>query len=146
MRSYLLLLRFVAFNVVALALLAAAWLEGWAALVLAADVTRITSGIAVVFAAGWLVSAYRLMRCSRELNAARDPASGERPGSDGAGGYAARELHQRDTAHTKVQHKHKQIPEDSGCSGHRQEHHMCVVDAICDLKHSDEWTQHGNCK
>ena len=77
MRSYLLLLRFVAFNVVALALLAAAWLEGWAALVLAADVTRITSGIAVVFAAGWLFSAYRLMRCSRELNAARDPELNE---------------------------------------------------------------------
>jgi hypothetical protein len=77
MRSYLLLLRFSALNIVALALLGAAWLEGWVALVLAADVTRITSGIAVVFVCGWLISAYRLMRCSRELNAARDPASDE---------------------------------------------------------------------
>ena len=77
MRSYLLLLRFAAFNVVALALLVAVWLEGWVEHVLAADVTRITSGIAVVFAAGWLISAYRLVRCSRELNAARGPASEE---------------------------------------------------------------------
>ena len=77
MRSYLLLLRFAALNVVALGLLAAVWLEGWVDLVLAADVTRITTGIAVVFVAGWLISAYRLVRCSRELNAAYDPASDE---------------------------------------------------------------------
>ena len=76
-RSYLLLLRFSALNIVGLALLTAAWLEGWVELVLAADVTRITSGIAVVFAIGWSISTYRLVRCSRELNAACDPASVE---------------------------------------------------------------------
>ncbi len=77
MRSYLLILRFAALNIVALALLVAVWLEGWIELVIAADVTGITSGIAMVFAAGWLISAVRLVRCSRELNAACDPASGE---------------------------------------------------------------------
>lgn len=78
MRSYLLLLRFAAFNVIALALLAAAWLEGWVGLALEADVTRITVGIAVVFAGGWLLCVQRVVRCSRELNAANDPVS-ERP-------------------------------------------------------------------
>ena len=55
MRSYLLVLRFAAFNVVALALLVVVWLEGWIGRVVEADITHITSGIAVVFAAGWLM-------------------------------------------------------------------------------------------
>jgi hypothetical protein len=76
MRSYLLVLRFAAFNVVALALLAVVWLEGWIGRVVEADITRITSGIAVVFAVGWLTSVYRVLRCSRELNAATDPDMG----------------------------------------------------------------------
>ena len=75
MRSYLLVLRFAAFNVAALALLVTIWLEGWIGLVVESDITRITSGIAVVFAIGWLMSAHRIFRCSRELNAAADPAS-----------------------------------------------------------------------
>jgi hypothetical protein len=76
MRSYLLVLRFAAFNVVALALLAVIWLEGWIGRVVEVDVTRITSGIAVVFAAGWLISVHRVLHCSRELNAATGPGSG----------------------------------------------------------------------
>jgi hypothetical protein len=75
MNSYLLVLRFAAFNVVALALLAVIWLEGWVGRVVEVDVTRITSGIAVVFAAGWLISVHRVLHCSRELNAATDPGS-----------------------------------------------------------------------
>ena len=49
MRSYLLVLRFATFNVAALALLVVVWLEGWVGLVIESDITRITSGIAVVF-------------------------------------------------------------------------------------------------
>ena len=75
MNSYLLVLRFAAFNVVALALLAVIWLEGWVGRVVEVDVTRITSGIAVVFAAGWLISVHRVLHCSRELNAATGPGS-----------------------------------------------------------------------
>ena len=75
MRSYLLVLRFAAFNVAALALLILAWLEGWISLVIESDVTRITSGIALVFTVGWLISAHRIFRCSRELNAATNPDS-----------------------------------------------------------------------
>ncbi len=77
MRSYLLVLRFAAFNVAALALLAVIWLEGWVGLVVESDITRITSGIAVVFAIGWLISAHRVLRCSRELNAAANPGPAE---------------------------------------------------------------------
>ena len=75
MRPYLLVLRFTVFNVAAFALLVVIWLEGWIELVVESDITRITSGIAVVFAIGWLMSAHRVFRCSRELNAATDPAS-----------------------------------------------------------------------
>ena len=75
MRSYLLVLRFATFNVAALALLVVVWLEGWVGLVIESDITRITSGIAVVFVIGWLISAHRVLRCSRELNAAANPDS-----------------------------------------------------------------------
>ncbi len=76
MRSYLLILRFAAFNVAAMALLAVIWLEGWIGRVIESDITRITSGIAVVFVIGWLFSAYRVLRCSRELNAVTNPDTG----------------------------------------------------------------------
>lgn len=69
MRSYLLVLRFAAFNVAALALLAVTWFEGWAGQAIESDITRISSGIALVFAVGWSISAHRIFRCSRELNA-----------------------------------------------------------------------------
>lgn len=75
MHSYLLALRFAAFNVAAFALLVVVWLEGWVELVVESDVTHITSGIAVVFAIGWFISAHRVLRCSRELNAAANPDS-----------------------------------------------------------------------
>lgn len=77
MHSYLLVLRFAAFNIAALALLVVVWLEGWIGLVVESDVTHITSGIALVFAIGWFISAYRVLRCSRELNAAIDPDTTE---------------------------------------------------------------------
>jgi hypothetical protein len=76
MRSYLLVLRFAAFNVAALALLVTIWLEGWIGRVIESDVTRITSGIAVVFVIGWMISAYRVLRCSRELNAVTNQDTG----------------------------------------------------------------------
>jgi len=75
MRPYLLVLRFAAFNVPAFALLVTAWLEGWITTVVESDITRITSGIALVFAFGWLISAHRIFRCSLELNAATNANS-----------------------------------------------------------------------
>ena len=78
MRSYLLLLRFIVFNVVAFALLAAVWVEGWVNLVFESDVTRISAGITIAFVVGWLMCLEKVVRCSRELNAVAD-SSGDPP-------------------------------------------------------------------
>jgi hypothetical protein len=75
MRPYLLVLRFAAFNVPAFALIVTAWFQGWITTVVESDITRITSGIALVFTVGWLISAHRIFRCSLELNAATNPNS-----------------------------------------------------------------------
>ena len=79
MRSYLLVLRYAVFNLVGVALLAAAWLEGWVAKVVAADITGISLVIAAVFAVGWLLCTVRLVACGRELEAALgNPGEGTR--------------------------------------------------------------------
>ena len=78
MRSYLLLLRFMVFNVVAFALLAAVWVEGWVSLVFESDITRISAGITIAFVVGWLMCLEKVVRCSRELNAVAD-SSGDPP-------------------------------------------------------------------
>jgi hypothetical protein len=92
---HLLLLRFGVLNLVALALLGAAWLKGWVALVVVGDSTRLVALIAVVFAAGLLECARRLWQTSAELDqvAAAGPApsaGAPRPcqPSPGADGYA----------------------------------------------------------
>ena len=72
---HLLILRFAVLNLVALALLGAAWLKGWVALVIDGDSTRLVALIAVVFAAGLLECARRLWQTSAELDqAAAGPA------------------------------------------------------------------------
>jgi len=76
MRSYLLLLRFLVLNLAALALLAAAWIQGWVTVVLAADVTRLCAIITAVFVIGWGLCAAKTLRCSRELNAVRAGIAG----------------------------------------------------------------------
>jgi hypothetical protein len=70
---HLLLFRFILTNLLALALLAAAWLEGWVDLVIAGDQTRLVAIIALVFSAGLAECARRVIETSRELNAVRDP-------------------------------------------------------------------------
>jgi len=65
---HLLLLRFAVLNLVALALLGAAWMKGWVALLLDGDSTRLVALIAVVFAAGLLECARRLWQTSAELD------------------------------------------------------------------------------
>ncbi len=68
MRSYLLLLRFTAVNLTALAILAVVWVQGWIGQALAADVTKLTLVIATVFVFGLVICATKVWRCSRELN------------------------------------------------------------------------------
>lgn len=75
--SYLLLLRFAVANIAGLALLGAAWLQGWVEAVVAGDRTGLVLVIAGVFAAGFALCAQRIWRTSRELNRAKafDPAA-----------------------------------------------------------------------
>ena len=65
---HLLILRFAVLNLVALALVGAAWLKGWVMLVIAGDATRLVILIAVVFGAGLLECARRLWQTSAELD------------------------------------------------------------------------------
>ena len=74
--NYLLLLRFGLLNIVALALLAAAWGNGLLARPYEADSTRLVLVIAAVFVAGLAIACWRVYETSREINRARnfDPA------------------------------------------------------------------------
>ena len=65
---HLLILRFAVLNLVALALLGAAWMKGWVALLLDGDSTRLVALIAIVFLAGLLECARRLWQTSAELD------------------------------------------------------------------------------
>ena len=69
---HLLILRFAVLNLVALALLGAAWLKGWVGLVIAGDDTRLVVLIALVFAAGLLECARQLWQTSAELDQIAD--------------------------------------------------------------------------
>lgn len=71
---HLLILRFAVINLVAAALLAAAWLKGWVGLVLDGDRTQLVSVIALVFLAGLFECARKLFQTSAELNEVTDPA------------------------------------------------------------------------
>lgn len=67
-QHYLLLLRFLVVNSAALALLAAAWLQGWVVPVFEADVTGLSLAIAGVFAVGLGICAVKVWRTSCEIN------------------------------------------------------------------------------
>mgnify|MGYP001174369921 FL=1 len=68
--KYLLLLRFGLVNLVAFALLGAAWAQGLVAKVINADVTNMVVLICVVFITGLILAGYRLWKVSQQLNAA----------------------------------------------------------------------------
>ena len=68
--KYLLLLRFALVNLVAFALLGAAWAQGLVAKVINADVTNMVILICVVFLIGLILAGYRLWKVSKQLNAA----------------------------------------------------------------------------
>ena len=62
-----LLLRFIALNMAATALLAAAWGQGWLQLVIDADSTGLTFVIVAVFAVGFIFSTQRVLWLDREI-------------------------------------------------------------------------------
>jgi hypothetical protein len=72
-QRYLLLMRFAVLNLVALALLGAAWLKGWVGFVMQADTTHLVLLIALVFAYGLVSCAHKVLVTSVEINQARDP-------------------------------------------------------------------------
>ncbi|MEM7026407.1 MAG: MotA/TolQ/ExbB proton channel family protein [Pseudomonadota bacterium] len=78
-QRYLLLMRFGVFNLVALALVAAAWLKGWVELVLQGDSIQLVLIIALVFAYGLVSCGFKILSTSREINQAREP--GRYPGT-----------------------------------------------------------------
>ena len=68
--KFLLLLRFGLVNLVAFALLGAAWAQGLVAKVINADVTNMVVLICAVFITGLILAGYRLWKVSQQLNAA----------------------------------------------------------------------------
>lgn len=68
--KYLLLLRFGLVNLVAFALLGAAWAQGLVAKVINADVTNMVILICAIFLIGLILAGYRLWKVSKQLNAA----------------------------------------------------------------------------
>jgi hypothetical protein len=74
---YLLLLRFLIINLTGFALLGAAWMQGWIALVLAADDTHICKLIFTLFIIGLVWTGQKVWMLARELNALDGGWSGE---------------------------------------------------------------------
>ncbi len=69
---YLLLFRFGVVNLMACALLAAAFLQGWVGMLIAADSTGLCFLIVAVFGIGWVICAAKVVRVSLELNRAKE--------------------------------------------------------------------------
>lgn len=65
---YLLALRFGVVNLIAFAVLGAAWLKGWIAPLLVSDGTRLVGLIAAVFLVGLAMAARKALQISTELN------------------------------------------------------------------------------
>jgi hypothetical protein len=68
---HLLVLRFAVINLVAFALLAAAWLKGWVGVVVAGDSTHQVTLIAVVFLAGLFECGRKILHTSAEVDQVR---------------------------------------------------------------------------
>ncbi len=68
---HLLILRFALLNMVAVALLGVAWVNGYVAQALAADQTHLCVVIFIVFLGGLGLSAYKVWQTSRDLNSVR---------------------------------------------------------------------------
>ena len=70
--KYLLLMRFGLINIVAFALLGAAWAQGLVAKVINSDITNMVILITVVFIVGLILSGYRVWKVIKQLNSAYD--------------------------------------------------------------------------
>ncbi|MEM7043302.1 MAG: MotA/TolQ/ExbB proton channel family protein [Pseudomonadota bacterium] len=70
---HLLFMRFAVVNLVGIALLAAAWLQGWLGMVLEGDATKLALVIVLVFLAGLLICASKVQKVGAELDRIRAP-------------------------------------------------------------------------
>lgn len=68
---HLLVLRFAVINLVAFALLAAAWLKGWVGMVVAGDSTQLVTIIGVIFLAGLFECGRKIALTSAEIDQVR---------------------------------------------------------------------------
>lgn len=84
---YLLFTRFALINIVALALLIAAYLQGWLDNILNAQLVELSIAICLVFLYGLVICGYRIWHFSRDLNSIK--AEQEKPNSQ-----VGRYLHQ----------------------------------------------------
>ncbi len=71
LHSYLLALRFVVINAIAIALLGAAWLQGWLTTLVVTDSTHLVAAITGVFVVGLAMCARIALQLSGELNQVR---------------------------------------------------------------------------
>jgi len=71
---FLLLLRFLVLNLVAAALLGAAWVKGWVGAVFTGDSTQLVLVITIVFAFGLASCAHKIFLTSNEINQLKEPA------------------------------------------------------------------------
>lgn len=78
MFRYLLFMRYVVVNIIAIALAAVLWLNGYADMVLQGDTTQFVLVIALVFFVGLIYSGALVGKLSNELNAVRAPVAGTR--------------------------------------------------------------------
>jgi len=86
---YLLLVRFGLVNLVAFALLAGAYMQGWLDVILRADLVELSYAIGGLFLYGFVICAARVWSTSRELNDVM-------AGAPAPGSYAGRYLDNRD--------------------------------------------------
>lgn len=70
---YLLVMRFLVVNVIAFALVAAAWMQGWLDIVFAGDATKLALVIVAVFFAGLVLCGLKVTQASAELNQIKSP-------------------------------------------------------------------------
>ncbi|MFX4222136.1 MAG: MotA/TolQ/ExbB proton channel family protein [Thalassobaculum sp.] len=96
MYRYLLIVRFVLINVVAAALLAGIYLQGWLEAVIGGDLIELSAVIAAVFVYGFLYCALRVGQTSGELD---DVRGGDPEDKSPAGAYLdkARYTHDRES-------------------------------------------------
>jgi biopolymer transport protein ExbB/TolQ len=75
------------------------WMEGWVTQIVKQDITNISLVIAGLFFIGWVICTYKIVRCSRELNAVTAP--GEH-GPSRAQWYTDLVRQASDEAHTAI--------------------------------------------